>query len=103
MQSKAVRFKSAFICEVIINEDFIELIDSGHMSFFIETSNDDVMSQFKDWFVNVYKVCKPQTLTVMQYHPVNEDDEVKLVLDKLIFQKACTVTMLNESAKEKMQ
>ena len=100
MQSKEkeIRFKSCFICEVIISDEAIELIDSGHMSMFISKSNAEVMQMFKDWFVNIYKACIPQTLTVVQHHVESKDGEPTIIVDKLFYKKndVCT-TMINES------
>ena len=98
MQSKEIRFMSCFICEVIINDESIELIDSGHHSFFIDKSNDELMKSFKDWFKSVYKACIPQTLTVVQYEINSKDDEMFMLVKNLIYKKNdCTTVMLNEN------
>ena len=100
MQSKEkeIRFRSCFICEVIISDETIELIDSVHLSMFISKSNVEVMQMFKDWFVNIYKACIPQTLTVVQHHIESKDGDPTIIVDKLFYKKndACTV-MINES------
>lgn len=100
MQSKEkeIRFRSCFICEVIIRNESIELVDSVHMSLFIDKKNEELMQMFKDWFVNIYKACIPQTLTVVQHHVESKDGEPTIIVDKLFYRKndACT-TMINES------
>ena len=78
---------SCFICEVMIDDDMIELINSGHQSFFIDKNNDNVMKIFKEWFKDVYKACIPQTLTIIQYDVVNKEDERMLVVENLIYSK----------------
>lgn len=82
-----IRFRSCFICEVNISDNEVELIDSTHTSFFINKSNDELMATFKDWFVSIYKACIPQTLTVIQYDTVKNDDEPMLVVKNLIYNK----------------
>ena len=89
---------SCFICEVVLDKDTIELIDSGHHSFYIYRSNDDVMKQFKEWFVSIYKACVPQTLTVVQYTVEDNDGDPEMRVDKLFYKSHASVTMLNESA-----
>ena len=103
MQSKEIRFKSCFICEVIISESSIELVDSGHLSMFIDKGNDDLMRIFKDWFVNIYKACIPQMLTVVQYHIDNGNNEPTIIVDKLFYKKNECCAMLNESKKDLQQ
>ena len=85
MQENTIRFKSCFICEVEINDKQIELIDANHMSFFIDKSNEETMVIFKDWFKNAYKSCIPQTLTIIQYDVVKQDDETFFVVKNLIY------------------
>ena len=96
--SKAIHFMSCFICEVIIDDKFIELVDSGHQSFFIDKSDNAVMSEFKSWFKDVYKACIPQTLTVVQYDIEDNDGEPMMKVVKLMYKKNENfVTMLNET------
>ena len=96
--SKAIRFRSCFICEVTIDEKLIELTDSGHQSFFIDKNDSAVMSEFKSWFKDVYKACIPQTLTVVQYDIEDNDGEPMMKVVKLMYKKnANSVTMLNET------
>ena len=98
--SKAIHFRSCFICEVTIDDNFIELIDSGHQSFFIDKNDDTVMLEFKSWFKDVYKSCVPQTLTVVQYDPVHDDESGGMMskVVKLIYKKnESAVTVLNET------
>lgn len=98
MMSKAIHFKSCFICEVTIDDKFIELVDSGHQSFFIDKSDSSVMSEFKSWFKDVYKACIPQTLTVVQYDIEDNDGEPMMKVVKLMYKKnENSVTMLNET------
>ena len=96
--SKAIHFKSCFICEVTIDDNFIELIDSGHQSFFIDKNDDAAMLEFKSWFKDVYKSCVPQTLTVVQYDIEDNDGEPMMKVIKLMYKKnENSVTMLNET------
>ena len=89
---------SCFICKVSIYANFIELTDSGHRSFFIDTSDNSVMLEFKSWFKDVYKACIPQTLTVVQYDIENNNGEPTMKVVKLIYKKnENSVTMLNET------
>ena len=98
--SKAIHFRSCFICEVTIDDKLIELIDSGHQSFFIDKNDNAVMSEFKSWFKDVYKACIPQTLTVVQYDPIHDDESGGMMskVVKLIYKKnENVVTVLNET------
>ena len=99
--SKAIHFKSCFICEVNIDDNFVEIVDSGHLSFFIDKNDNDVMAEFKAWFKDVYKACVPQTLTVIQYEPVHDDESngMKLKVIKLMYNKKDehTISMICEN------
>lgn len=80
-----IHFRSCFICEVNISDTEVELIDSTHSSFFIDKSNDELMAVFKKWFIDVYKACVPQTLTVIQYAILNRNDEPIMIVKSLIY------------------
>lgn len=96
---KDIRFKSCFICEVIISDASIELVDAGHSSFYIDKSDEALMKEFKDWFVNVYKACIPQTLTVVQYEIADNSGEPVMQVVKLLYKKSASCEMLNETKK----
>ena len=87
---------SCFICEVILENSTVELIDSGHHLFIIDKDDEALMKDFKKWFVTIYKECVPQTLTVVQYHVEDNDGEPVMKVDKLIWKKKDS-SLLNES------
>ena len=97
--SKDIRFKSCFICEVIISDASIELVDAGHSSFYIDKSDEALMREFKDWFVNAYKACIPQTLTVVQYEIADNGGEPVMQVVKLLYNKPKSCEILNETKK----
>ena len=85
MSKEKIRFKSCFICDVAIDDKQIELVDSTHHSFYIDKNDAELMAMFKDWFVNVYKACIPQTLTIVQYDVVDNDGEPETIVKKLFY------------------
>lgn len=95
-----IHFKSCFICEVNIGANEIELVDFVRESFFIDKNNEELMKVFKSWFVNVYKACIPQTLTVVQYEIASRNDEPMMRVQNLIYnvKRDCmhSLQLLNE-------
>ena len=79
------RFISCFICKVDIGDKYVELTDaSNKYTFMIDRSNKDAMDSFMSWFKNSYIKCIPQSLVIIDYSLVTEDDEQILFVNKLI-------------------
>ena len=84
-------YSSRYISDVIISDARIELKDSNGLSYYIDTTNANnanVVSEFKNWFENIFAVGKSQTLTVFQYENIEVSEcEIEMYIVKFITQK----------------
>lgn len=88
-------FRSCFI----VNVDFypskkeVILTDSMQNQYYIDVTCEEVYSQFKQWFKNVFTKGVSQTLTVLQYSMQDISEcEVKLTVDKILMKNEDIVT-----------
>lgn len=82
------KFSSRYISDVIISDTGIELKDSNGLSYYIDITNTTVVSEFKNWFENIFAVGKSQTLTVFQYETIEVSEcEIEMHIVKFITQK----------------
>ena len=59
--------KSCFLCDVNFYKDYIVVIDSRKVEYFIMRSDTEAISTFKFWFENVYMKGIAQVLTIIDY------------------------------------
>ena len=67
MSKQDKMFKTCFITDVIISDNVIRLSDPSHNEFLIFKSDVEIVSQFKDWYQNIFSACIPQQLTFIEY------------------------------------
>lgn len=79
-----IHFASRYIVDVNIEENYVHLVDSQRNSYFIDSGNKTVISQFNSWFENVFKKGVSGTLTVFQYSKHQHEGEVHLVIEQFL-------------------
>lgn len=92
--------KSCFLCDVNFYKDYIVVIDSRKVEYFIMLSDADAISTFKFWFENVYMKGIAQVLTIIDYKVMpTEDGDSFFYVNKLIANPNFKneVSMLNEA------
>ena len=77
MSKQDKMFKTCFITDVVISDSIIRLSDPSHNEFVILKNNSEVISQFKDWYQNVFSACIPQQLTLIEYS-IEEKNEYEV-------------------------
>lgn len=79
------RFKSCFLCEVEFYPNYVIVIDSNKVEYYIMTDNVDAISSFKFWFTNVFMKGIPQVLSIIEYDiKSTEDDGTFYYVNRLI-------------------
>jgi len=77
-------FKSRYIVDVILENDYIQLVDSSHAEFYIDKSNKQLISQFSSWFKNIFLKGTNQFLLVFECHNVDHDGQCDVIIDRLM-------------------
>lgn len=73
--SKNYCFGSRYIVDVVVNDEYIALTDSGRGVQYIDKSDKNVCKQFKYWLENIFLKGVPNYLTILKYEIVNDDEE----------------------------
>lgn len=78
---KEKRFRACYIGDVIIDDEYVHLVDTAQMQYDIDKKNDIAMKSFVAWFKNIYLKGVSQTLTVIDYSicSKNENESICLV------------------------
>lgn len=76
------RFASRYIVDVVIDKQDIQLIDSGHNIYHVNADDAECVSQFKQWFGNVFCKGISGTLTLFEYNIIKLDEH----------ESACVIT-----------
>lgn len=78
-------FKSCYIIEVIVDKNYITLIDTTQTRYYINTNNKNILSQFKSWFNEIFLKGISQTLTIFQYELADVSEcETKMLIVKFL-------------------
>lgn len=64
-------YKSCFIVEVAIVENIVTLTDSSHNRYFMNIKDNNKITDFKNWFKNVFAKGIAQTLTIFEYELID--------------------------------
>lgn len=79
------RFKSCFLCEVEFYKDYVIVIDSSKVEYYIMLDNVSAVESFKLWFTNVFMKGIPQVLSIIEYDVVSmENDGTFYYVNRLI-------------------
>lgn len=52
--SEKRHYKSRYIVDVIIENDYIQLVDSSHAEYFIDVKDKKLLEQFQRWFKETF-------------------------------------------------
>lgn len=52
--SEKRHYKSRYIVDVIIENDYIQLVDSSHAEYFIDAKDKKLLEQFQKWFKETF-------------------------------------------------
>lgn len=54
IMSEKRHYKSRYIVDVIIENDYIQLVDSSHAEYFIDVKDKKLLEQFQKWFKETF-------------------------------------------------
>ena len=54
IMSEKRHYKSRYIVDVIIENDYIQLVDSSHAEYFIDAKDKKLLEQFQKWFKETF-------------------------------------------------
>lgn len=54
IMSEKRHYKSRYIIDVIIENDYIQLVDSSHAEYFIDVKDKKLLEQFQKWFKETF-------------------------------------------------
>ena len=84
IMSEKRHYKSRYIVDVIIENDYIQLVDSSHAEYFIDVKDKKLLDQFQKWFKETFLKGINQFLLVFKCHNVEHDGQIDVIIDKLI-------------------
>jgi len=84
MSDKRHHFKSRYIVDVIVEKDYIQLVDSSHADYYIDIMNKTLLKQFEVWFKKTFLKGINQFLLVFECHTAEHDGQVDVIIDKFM-------------------
>ena len=99
---KEKRFRACYIGDVIIDDEYVHLVDTAQMQYDIDKKNDIAMKSFVAWFKNIYLKGISQTLTVIDYSicSKNENESMCLVNRIILNENAMHIDACNVHSKK---